>query len=50
MKYLSLAFPNHEVLKEKINNLRKLGYEIIENEEGLFTKDPSDNFIKLVVS
>lgn len=49
MKYFSLAFPSDEVREEKIKNLKKLGYEIIEDKGDLFTKDPSDNLIKLVV-
>lgn len=49
MKYFSLAFPNAEIREEKINNLIKLGYELVENEDGIFTKDPSDNKIKLVI-
>lgn len=49
MKYFSLVFPNAEIREEKINNLKKLGYKIIEDEAGIFTKDPSENLIKLVL-
>ena len=49
MKHFSMVFPSKEIIEEKINDLRKLGYEIIEDEASIFTKDPSDNLIKLVV-
>lgn len=49
MKYFSLVFPNEEIRGEKIKNLRELGYEVIENAEGIFVKDSSENLIKLAV-
>lgn len=50
MKYFTFVFPNAEIREEKTNNLRKLGYEVMENEEGVFVKDPSMNLIKFTIN
>lgn len=49
MKYYSIAFPNVEERQRTINHLHQLGYEVVEENEGFFTEDPSANRIKLVL-
>lgn len=49
MKYYTLVFPDIDTREDKINNLKSLGYSVIEEDNSIFTKDPSNNLIKLVV-
>ncbi|WMM24479.1 VOC family protein [Tissierella sp. MB52-C2] len=49
MKYYSIIFPGIDVRENTINNLRNLGYDVIREDNNIFTKDPSTNLIKLVV-
>ncbi len=49
MKYYSLKFPNEELRTEKIRIIKEAGHVVIETEEGIFVKDPSDNLIRLVI-
>lgn len=49
MKYFTIKFPSKDILDEKINKLINLGYIVINNDEGIFTKDPSENLIKLTI-
>lgn len=49
MKYYNIRFPREEIRQDKINRLRELNYEVFEEEGEIFTKDPSDNLIKLVI-
>ena len=49
MKYYTIIFPDIDVRENIVNNLSNLGYEIIEEDNNIFTKDPSNNLIKLVV-
>ncbi len=49
MKYYTLVFPDIDTRENIINNLKDLGYEVIEENKGIFTKDPSNNLIKLIV-
>lgn len=49
MKYYTLVFPDIDTREDKINNLKSLGYSVIEEDNNIFTKDPSNNLIKLVV-
>lgn len=49
MKYFTLIFPDEKKRENTVNNLRELGYEVIEENNNIFTKDPSKNLIKLVI-
>lgn len=49
MKYYTLVMPDADIRDEKINKLKSLGYEIIEKDDDIYTKDPSDNLMKLMV-
>ncbi|MDR7857431.1 VOC family protein [Tissierella sp.] len=49
MKYFTMLFPDIETRERIINNLVSLGYKIIEEDNNIFTKDPSSNLIKLIV-
>ncbi len=47
MMYYTILFPDEYTRSEKINNIKSLGYEVIEKNNEIFTKDPSKNLIKL---
>lgn len=49
MKYYTLVFPDIDTREDKINNLKSLGYSVIEEDNSIFTKDPSNNLIKIIV-
>ncbi|SIQ68236.1 VOC family protein [Halanaerobium kushneri] len=49
MSYYIIKFPDQKTINESIENLKKLGYKIIEKENDIFTEDPAGNFIKLVI-
>lgn len=49
MKYYTLVFPDKCIRENTINNLKDLGYEVIEENNDIFTKDPSSNLIKLII-
>lgn len=49
MKYYSLLFPDKEIRADKINTLENLGYEVIKEDNHIYTKDPSSNLIKLTI-
>lgn len=49
MKYFTIIFPDDATRKERINKLKSLGYEVIEDND-MFVKDPSNNYIKLIIS
>lgn len=48
MKYFTIMFPHIATRKNTINNLRDLGYVVIEDND-IFVRDPSNNLIKLIV-
>lgn len=47
MLYYTILFPDEYTKTEKISNLKSLGYEVIEENNEIFTKDPSKNLIRL---
>lgn len=49
MKYYSIVFPDEESLVETMDNLKNRGYQVIEEDGEFYTKDPSDNIIRLRV-
>lgn len=49
MKYYTLTFPDIQTRQDTIDNLKRLGFSIIEEGNEIFTKDPSENLIKFVV-
>ncbi|WP_353095100.1 VOC family protein [Tissierella praeacuta] len=49
MKYYTIIFPDKDARKNIVSNLRNLGYDVIEEDNNILTKDPSNNLIKLVV-
>lgn len=49
MKYYNIRFPSEEIRQDKINGLKELNYEVMELENEIYAKDPSDNLIKLVI-
>ena len=49
MKYYTLLFSAEATRAEKIKNIEDLGYSVSEIDNELFTKDPSENVIKLII-
>lgn len=47
MEYYTIAFPDKGILDKALNDLRTLGFEIVEDEDSIFIHDPSNNLIKL---
>ena len=47
MKYYTLQFPDDESRQESIDRLRELGYEIFEEDQDVYVRDPSNNLIEL---
>lgn len=49
LNWYTLVFPNGEIRKNIINQLKQLGASISEEEEYYVTSDPSGNHIRLVI-
>lgn len=49
LDYFTLVFDNEEIRQQTIDNLRKIGAEVIENNDEFITFDPSGNQIRLVI-
>ena len=47
--YYSLVLPSEEVKAETLERLKKLKYQVIEEQGDVFTEDPSGNRIQLLV-
>lgn len=45
MENYIIIFPNYEVMKDTISNLKELGYVVVEENDQILTKDPADNLI-----
>ncbi|WP_077620323.1 VOC family protein [Bacillus sinesaloumensis] len=50
IKQFTLVFPTEAAIQSTVENLKKIGANIEEEDGVLFTKDPSQNKIKLVVA
>lgn len=49
MKYYTLLLSDDDSRQNVIENLEKLGYEVIQKENKIFTKDPANNLIELAI-
>lgn len=49
LEYYTLNFPDQKKRNESLENLKKMGYKVIEKDNGIFTEDPAGNVIKLVI-
>ena len=49
MKYYSIVFPDMKERQKTIDNLNKLGYKVIKENNDFLTEDPSGNKIKLII-
>lgn len=49
MKYYTMMLPDAQSRQSTIDNLRSMGYEIVQRESKIFAKDPSSNLIELVI-
>lgn len=49
MEYYSLRFEDKDARQSAVMDLKDAGYYVMEAGEDIFTKDPSDNLIKLVI-
>ena len=49
MKHYSIVFPDESTREKTMKNLVNLGYEVINDENDIYTKDPSKNLIRLTV-
>lgn len=49
MKYFTIEFPDEKKRDIVVNRLKEIGAEVSKEEHAIFTKDPSQNQIKLVV-
>ncbi|WP_430487648.1 VOC family protein [Priestia flexa] len=49
MKYFTIEFPDEKKRDVVVNRLKEIGAEVSKEEHAIFTKDPSQNQIKLVV-
>lgn len=47
MEYYTISFPNKWILDKTLISLDRLGYNILKKNNNIFTKDPSENLIKL---
>lgn len=47
MEYYTIGFPSEEILEERIRQLEDLDYNVFEENNNIFVKDPSNNLIKL---
>lgn len=48
MGYFVIKFPDQRTISETLDNLKKMGYKVIEKENDIFIEDPAGNSIKLV--
>ncbi|MBS4539602.1 VOC family protein [Clostridium sp. D2Q-11] len=49
MEYYSIQFPNEKSRNDAIDRLKELEYPVMKEGDHLYTKDPSENLIKLVI-
>ncbi len=49
MEYYTIIFPDEDTRKDVVDRLRKLEYQVMEEELDAYTRDPSGNLIKLIV-
>lgn len=48
MKYYTIKLPSKDTINDAMDRLRKLGFNVMEEDDHFYAKDPSGNFIRLV--